>query len=241
MYLSRLVLDARSRDARRWLADCHELHRVIMAGFPSVDGTTPRAELGVLYRVEPMKDPPFIPVLVQSREAPRWHTESDALVAVDPPRSLDALLASVVAGRRYRFRLRANPTRRIHQRAVLGPDPQRGRESAEKLGSEGKRVELRREDDQMRWLAERGKAAGFALVTTRLMPTDRDVPAASVIPGGVLKGKNPRGQPLTFGAALFEGVLEVTDATRFRDALATGIGPGKAYGFGLLSIAPTGR
>jgi CRISPR system Cascade subunit CasE len=35
----------------------------------------------------------------------------------------------------------------------------------------------------------------------------------------------------------FEGDLEVTDAAAFRAALAQGIGSGKAYGFGLLSIA----
>ena len=43
---------------------------------------------------------------------------------------------------------------------------------------------------------------------------------------------------LTFGAALFEGVLEIMDAEVFRQTLAEGIGSGKAYGFGLLSIAP---
>jgi CRISPR system Cascade subunit CasE len=43
---------------------------------------------------------------------------------------------------------------------------------------------------------------------------------------------------VTFASVRFEGVLEVRDADRFREALANGIGPGKAYGFGLLSIAP---
>jgi len=32
--------------------------------------------------------------------------------------------------------------------------------------------------------------------------------------------------------------LQVTDAEKFRESLKTGIGTGKAYGFGLLSIAP---
>lgn len=42
---------------------------------------------------------------------------------------------------------------------------------------------------------------------------------------------------LTFGSVLFEGVLEITDAERFQKTLQAGIGSGKAYGFGLLSIA----
>lgn len=241
MYLSRIILNARSRDARRWLADCHVLHHVIMSGLPSLDGKDPRAQLGVLYRVEHMEEPPLIPVLVQSRQEPRWQIESDAIVSVDPPRPLDALLAGVAQGRRYRFRLRANPTRRVHKRALVGPDPETGRAAAEKPGSEGKRVELRGEDDQLQWLVDRGKAVGFAPITTRLTPSDRDIPAVSVKPGGVLKGRNSRGQPLTFATALFEGIIEVTDADHFRAAVATGIGPGKAYGLGLLSVAPAAR
>jgi CRISPR system Cascade subunit CasE len=37
---------------------------------------------------------------------------------------------------------------------------------------------------------------------------------------------------------LYEGELEVTDTAAFRQALEKGIGSGKAYGFGLLSVAP---
>ncbi len=41
----------------------------------------------------------------------------------------------------------------------------------------------------------------------------------------------------TFQGVLFEGSLQVVDAEAFRKALAHGIGPGKAFGFGLLSVA----
>lgn len=37
---------------------------------------------------------------------------------------------------------------------------------------------------------------------------------------------------------LFGGVLQVTESAAFHDALVRGIGPAKAYGFGLLSLAP---
>ncbi|MBI4289607.1 MAG: type I-E CRISPR-associated protein Cas6/Cse3/CasE [Chloroflexi bacterium] len=36
----------------------------------------------------------------------------------------------------------------------------------------------------------------------------------------------------------YKGVLTVTDAGLFRRAIISGIGPGKAFGFGLLSVAP---
>jgi len=70
------------------------------------------------------------------------------------------------------------------------------------------------------------------------------VPEVRTVPGGKITGRrNDRhlaGLPgmLTFGAILFEGRLRVTDGDLFRTTLQRGIGSGKAYGFGLLSIAP---
>ncbi len=37
MYLSRLILNPRSRAVRRDLADCHSMHRTVMSGFPNVE------------------------------------------------------------------------------------------------------------------------------------------------------------------------------------------------------------
>jgi len=41
-------------------------------------------------------------------------------------------------------------------------------------------------------------------------------------------------------AVLFEGVIEVEDPVRARTTLERGLGPGKAVGLGLLSVAPGG-
>jgi CRISPR system Cascade subunit CasE len=43
-----------------------------------------------------------------------------------------------------------------------------------------------------------------------------------------------------FGSVMFDGLLRVSDPDVFRLTLQKGVGSGKAYGFGLLSIAPTG-
>ena len=51
-------------------------------------------------------------------------------------------------------------------------------------------------------------------------------------------GVRPMTGRMTFGDVVFEGRLVVTDVERFRQALADGIGSGKAFGFGLLSVAP---
>jgi hypothetical protein len=54
IYLSRLVPNIRSREARRDLADCVAMHRTLMNTFPdglSSNGAA-RSEAGLLYRVE---------------------------------------------------------------------------------------------------------------------------------------------------------------------------------------------
>ncbi len=276
MYLSRLLLNLRNRDVMRWLADCHQLHRVIMSGFPHVQAEEARRELGVLYRLEPAAPPGRAIVLVQSRLEPHWAIESRA-ARIDPPIPLEPLLAGIAPGRTYRFRLRANPTRRVHQRATLGPDLReldihgQWREpgtipEAERTGiirrpraepgdalqqrpdgrRIGKRVELRREEDRLLWLERQGQRSGFQLLTARLepglgQPAGRDIAAARADPSPPLHGyqrANGIDRRLTFATALFEGELRVTDAEALRAAIRDGIGPGKAFGCGLLSIAP---
>ena len=40
----------------------------------------------------------------------------------------------------------------------------------------------------------------------------------------------------TKSGVTYEGLLTVTDAAKFREALTSGIGRGKAYGLGLLTV-----
>ena len=72
MYLSRLILDVRQPRVRRDLSDVYRLHRTI--AFPQAPGNVPvRAHFGILYRIEPISDMPWLArLLVQSREPPDW-------------------------------------------------------------------------------------------------------------------------------------------------------------------------
>jgi CRISPR system Cascade subunit CasE len=241
MYLSRIVLSARSLDARAWLGDCYKLHRQVMSGFPEAQAASARAEFGVLFRVEPMTTPPYVPVLVQSRVEPKWQFETDAVVRVEGPKPLSALLDGICAGRRYRFRLRANPTRRVHARATLDADPAKGRMRPEKTEAEGKRVELTREADQVAWLERQARRAGFGIVSVRRLPdwpdAKPDLPSLVTAPASRTRGER-HGARLTLASVVFEGALEVTDPEAFRTAVQSGVGPGKAFGCGLLSVAP---
>ena len=47
-----------------------------------------------------------------------------------------------------------------------------------------------------------------------------------------------RRRQVTLATVAFDGVLEVSDPGALREALASGIGPAKGYGCGLLTLAP---
>src|SRR5579863_2032849 len=89
IYLSRLLLNVRSREARQDLADCMSMHRTLMNAFPdslSAHGTA-RAVAGVLYRIETAVGG-GITVIVRSALQPNWtrlpsswlHPDTDAQV-----------------------------------------------------------------------------------------------------------------------------------------------------------------
>lgn len=226
MYLSRLALDPRVVAVRRDLADCQGLHRTLLRGFAdgiAGDGEGARAAAGLLFRVEVDRRSDTPVVLAQSELAPAWsRLPLPYLARPAETKPLDGLLAGLAPGQRLRFRLRANPTKRLKTPATPG--------GSDRLV--GKRVELLKEEERLAWLARKGEAAGF-----RLGQTEPGVPAVDVRPEPVAAGQHGR-ERMTLGSVLFEGVLEVTDADLLRSAIRSGIGSGRAYGFGLLSVAP---
>jgi CRISPR system Cascade subunit CasE len=230
LFLSRLVLNPRNRDVRGDLANCHRLHQRIMTAFPSAGGDAPRAEFGILYRPEIDARSGIVTLLVQSRVEPDWSRLPQAdgsqpylLPGPDNPavKPIGQVLTKLQPGQRLIFRLRANPTKRL---ATRRPEPR----SDPLLG---KRVALLKEEEQLGWLKRQAERAGFAMLSVQARP-DRSF-------GATQRGyqREPSNRPLSFGAVIFDGLLEITDVTRFCQAIMTGIGPGKAYGFGLLSLA----
>ena len=231
LYLSSLVVDGRCREARGDLGNCQALHRRVLHAFPDDgDVTAARERFGVLYRVEPVDGGARI--LVQSRERPDWSRLPAGYLrgAVAGPKQVDEAYARLAAGDELVFRLRANPTRRISNRNMSAEEKWRG-----------KRVDIRGEDAQIAWLREKGKAAGFVLLAVRSHPDARDSDETSDVRTIQVAGRvtgGGRENHLTFASVTFEGRLRVTNPDTFREALWHGIGSGKAFGFGLLSIAP---
>lgn len=90
----------------------------------------------------------------------------------------------------------------------------------------GQRLGLVGEADQIAWLSRQGERVGFRLV--HCVRTADDWLRAR---------QGNSGRLISVRAALFEGLLEVTDADGLRRALMDGIGHAKVLGLGLISLA----
>ena len=86
---------------------------------------------------------------------------------------------------------------------------------------------------QRDWLLKRTDANGFSVPLE-----DNGRPAVDVVARAQDTFHRPRGKRVTLSRATFEGVLQVEDPSALRAALTHGIGPAKAYGCGLMTLAP---
>lgn len=88
-----------------------------------------------------------------------------------------------------------------------------------------KTIGLYHRPDQLAWLERQGDRCGFQLHS------------ADVIPSPNVFGRKAKAAPIRITTALFHGVLVVTAPEAFLASLQQGIGRGKSYGCGLLSVA----
>jgi CRISPR system Cascade subunit CasE len=243
MYISSLLVDVgenpdRPRPGRLWLRNRYRVHQRLCMAFPSADRKssdpdflTPynagdfgsnhvhvsRAmDAGFLFRVDPLLGGRVM-VVVQSAIVPDWdYAFHNAEYLLAAPVDVKPYDPHFTQGQRLRFRLDVNPTLKIDTKT--GPDGRR---------RHGRRVPVNY-DRLGEWLVRRAMSAGFSV----------DEGSFNIKPGYVYVNtkRNSDGQRLR--SARYEGVLEVTDPGGFRETLGRGIGPGKGFGFGLLSVAP---
>lgn len=222
MFLHRIHLDPRCREARRDLSNPYQLHSTLCRAFSGSEKKCPEGEF--LWRLEPETDPTGCPrILVQSRTIPDWTRVSVQgwLAKADPAIDLKERLKldSLKAGQRFRFRLRANPC----------------------VTRNGKRLGLLRLEDQEAWVERKGEQHGFSLpqlASFDLSESPQKQVDVRISQEQILRGNQHSGNAIRIFSVLYDGILTVIEPDNFRDSLQTGVGHGKALGLGLLSVAP---
>ncbi|MBB4933306.1 CRISPR system Cascade subunit CasE [Lipingzhangella halophila] len=240
MYLTRFRLNTARSGTRKLLSSPQAMHAAVLAGFPDLlpsDSDAPR----VLWRVDRVSAAEVFLYVVSSGRPDYTHlVEQAGWPAAGTgwqTGEYAPFLEKLAAGDVWRFRLTANP---VH--SVRTKDGQETKVTAH--------VTWRHQAD---WLLQRQEAAGFRVARK---PDGEEAPEGQETPDRYAqyelmvhdqrrlefsKGKrNGSGKAtrVRVNTATFDGRLEVTDPEALRRTLTAGLGRAKAYGCGLMTLAP---
>jgi CRISPR system Cascade subunit CasE len=265
MYLTRFEINRARRGARKLLGSPQAMHAAVSRSFPWNEPADGHDPFDTAKEPAPVPEPGPVPV---PSGTPRtlWRVDDDGqravlyVVSAEEPdlthlveqagwpalperwatRPYGPFLDSLSEGQRWAFRLTANPTHAVRV------DEQKKR--SQRLGH----VTVAQ---QVQWLVERADSRGFSLPpsTADGSVTVDGVDGEAATPLVVRRrqarsfgrrhqsGGQQRSQ-VTLTTAVYDGHLVVKDAALLRDALTRGIGPAKAYGCGLMTLArPRGQ
>lgn len=218
MYLTRMAVNGARRGARKLLMSPHAMHAAVLAGFPPGGAGEEDAGERVLWRVDHGRNQ-AIWLLVASPERPDLsHLIEQAgwpTAGTWETRDYRPLLERVAPGQHWMFRLTANP---VHTVTDESGQKRRGHVTAAQ---------------QQQWLLDRAGLHGFVVADT--VGGDPDL----LVTRREKKSFRRRDSTVTLSTAQFDGRLEVVDPVALRRALVSGIGRGKGYGCGMITLAPS--
>lgn len=209
MYLTRMELDMSKWDTRKALLSPNMFHGAIESSFP---GERERR----LWRVDEFQGRYYLLLLSEQIPDLSHMANQFGIEGSKQPwqtKSYDALLEQIQAGSAWQFRLTANPTK-----SVKSP----------KTGKRGTVCAHITSEYQLKWLLDRCEAHGFSVDLDEVIVTQSQWQR-------FYKGEQ-RKKTVSLLSVTFEGILTVTDEVRFRQTLVEGIGRGKAFGLGLLTV-----
>lgn len=221
-WFSSILINPQKREGRKLLGNRQLMHRAVLQAFPP--GSLDNAGQRVLWRLDHdglrytlYLVSPIEPDLTHIAEQAGWVSQIWNSI------SYDGFLDRIMTGQEWGFRLQANPVKR----------------QSTPPGTRGKALPHVTPKQQVAWLTDRVDKLGFA------------IKESNEALGGLLvdvthredlrfnrKDPNRGGSnaQITLRKAQFDGVLEVTDAALLKRTLVDGIGRGKAYGCGLMTL-----
>lgn len=236
-YLSRIWLNPLRTRTQSFVRNRQALHAAILGGL-SRQPVTER----VLWRLE-TADRHRLSLLVLSTSRPSWEhlIEQAGWPGSDDPqatvKAYQPLLDQVTLGRQFAFRLHANTVGSTKKPVKPSPAQQ------DRLAASGKddkkprglRVPHRTAGYQLTWLHDRLERWGFRPLTGDHGPTAYLVARQRL---SFDKRDDEHTRHVTLETGTFEGLIEIIDPQSARRSLLDGVGPGKAYGLGLITLAP---
>lgn len=222
MILAKIMLDPGRRQARRMLGSPQVMHAMVAKACGS-SGKKSEDTGRVLWRVDPMAEERSLYVVSPTQPDLAQIVAEAGKAGVGPQfADYSPFLSHLAEGQRWAFRLTANPVRSASRGADL----------------RGKRFGHVTAEQQGQWLLDRAGRHGFSLegIDPELGAAPLVVRREQPVFGRSADG-GARRDRVTISHVTFEGVLRVQDTGLLRKALTGGLGPSKAYGCGLMTLA----
>lgn len=224
-YLSRVRLNPTRRGAQKLLTSPQAMHAAVMGSHPRL--LDERVSGRVLWRIDqPAKHDiqvyvvsPVAPDFTGLLEQAGWPTQRDWDSTEYQP-----FLDKLNKGQLWSFRVTANPVRVLPKKP--GDTRRRGRISPHVTA-----------DQQRGWLFKNGPTWGFSLPTHDSFGVQAEVRDRHTVRFGRVSAEASR-STVSLSRASFTGLLTIEDPDALRSALVEGMGRAKAYGCGLMTLAP---
>lgn len=147
-------------------------------------------------------------IYVQSMACPQWNRIEKNGCRCTRMQNISDLTDHFLQDTVFRFSLLACPAKKVKGES-----------------KNSRRVLLRGTEERLDWLKREGEKHGFVLLEAHEAAKEQK-----------LNGTKPSGE-FSLAGIPFEGVLRINDAEAFQKGFQQGIGPEKAYGFGMLMIS----
>lgn len=209
MFLSKLVLNERNKKVQKDLGNAHAFHQQIMHAFPDKADQHDGETWNPRqqWNILFRQESDSNIILVQSDIEPNW--------SVLPNDYLDQSITPKLF----------NPT--LEQLIVGRFLRFRLRANPSKRDSKTRKtIGFFRKEDQLAWLERQGENNGFTVHDVLIIPAPK-----------IFGIKQKGSRPIQINTVLYQGFLTIADSSLFLSSLHRGIGRGKSYGCGLLSIA----
>lgn len=216
MYLSRVEIDIQNRQKIRELSHLGAYHNWVETCFPDEFKHGERSRK--LWRIDHLSNRQYL-LLVSSQKPDLTCLERYGVPGTASSKNYDNYIRTLRNGMYVRFRATLNPVQSIPSPISTGCVRERGRVVPHVTVAQ-----------QMKFFQDRADSNGFQIELDDFRIVER-----SHLP---LKRKGNK--TIRMSIVSYEGKLKINDVTRFRKALCEGIGRGKSYGCGMLTVIPEG-
>ena len=206
MFLIKVEMDYREAQRRHLLDDCQSMHRFVTGLFG-----TDRQSSQILYRTNLVQNKLYIYLYSQN------HTKDVPLSCKVQQQDTTPWLDQMTVGQIWGFDLITAPSKKVKRYDDDGN---------ELKGQNSRRRMIREPIERRAWLESKAEQNGFQLLHVEELE--------QIHVSG--KHKMEKGGRMVHSAFHYQGILRIKDTDTFRTALQTGIGPGKAYGFGMMMV-----